>query len=145
MVAEHLTEPDAAAAAIARLTAPGGRVVVLTVNLRTPVAAAAWAIPFRFHHGVKRQLWKTEEQDTFPVAYKMNTRAALAAVFRRHGLREAAFAYLDDCRTFARFRLANHAELTARWALRKVGLRYPENCLLGVYEKPDGPTGNALS
>jgi SAM-dependent methyltransferase len=135
MVAEHLSRPDDAVAAITRLTATGGRVVVLTVNLYTPVAAAAWAVPFRFHHRIKRVLWGTEEKDTFPVAYKMNSRSALDALFRRHGFREAAFAYLDDCRTFARFRLANHAELSLRWAMHKAGLRYPENCLLGVYEK----------
>ena len=114
---------------------PGGRVVVYTVNKLTPVAAAAWAVPFRFHHAVKSLIWRTEEKDTFPVAYRMNTRGDLRRVFGRHGFREAAFAFLDDCRTFARFRVLNHAELLARSALRAVGLRYPENCLLGVYER----------
>jgi SAM-dependent methyltransferase len=135
MVAEHITKPDAAVAAIARLTKPGGRVVVYTVNRLTPVAAAAWAVPFRFHHAVKTAVWRTEEKDTFPVAYRMNTRGDLRSLFTAHGFREAAFAYLDDCRTLARFRVLNHAELLARSALRAVGLRYPENCLLGVYER----------
>ena len=135
MVAEHIERPEVAVAALARLTAPGGRVVVYTVNKLTPVAAAAWAVPFRFHHAIKWRVWKTEEQDTFPVAYRMNARRDLRRLFRAVGLRECLFAYLDDCRTFARFRVANHVELSARWGLRCLRLPYPENCLLGVYER----------
>lgn len=135
MVAEHIMNPDAATAALARLTRPGGRMVVYTVNKLTPLAAAAWAVPFRFHHAVKRVLWRTDEKDTFPVAYRMNTRAALRRLFTAHGFRETAFAHLDDCRTLARFRVLNHAELLARSALRAAGLLYPENCLLGVYDR----------
>jgi SAM-dependent methyltransferase len=135
MVAEHVTDPDAAVASLARLTRPGGRVVVYTVNRWSPVSLAAKAIPFGLHHAFKRALWKTEERDTFPVAYRMNTRGALRRAFGAHGFREAGFAYLDDCRTFGRFRVPHYLELSAWRALRALGLRYPENCLLGVYQR----------
>src|SRR5947208_2800014 len=78
---------------------PGGKVVAYTVNRWSPVSLAAKAIPFGLHHAFKRALWRTEERDTFPVAYRMNTRGALRRAFGAHGFREAGFAYLDDCRT----------------------------------------------
>ncbi len=138
MVAEHVADPGRAVAALARLTAPGGRVVVYTVNRRSPVAVVAALVPFRFHHAVKHAVWRTEEKDTFPVVYKMNTRRDLRAWFAAGGFREASFARLDDCRTFARFRPLHLGELAARGLLKAVGgLSYPESCLLGVYERTD--------
>jgi SAM-dependent methyltransferase len=135
MVAEHITDPAAAVKALARLTRPGGLAVVYTINRWSPVSLAAYLVQFRFHHAIKHRLWKTEEKDTFPVAYRMNTRAALARLFGEGGFRESHFAYLDDCRTFSQFPLLHRGELWAWRGLRAVGLRYPENCLLGVYVK----------
>jgi SAM-dependent methyltransferase len=136
MVAEHITCPNAAVAALARLTKPGSKVVVFTVNRWSPVALAAWAVPFRFHYPLKRVLWGVpSEQGTFPVAYQMNTRSCLQRVFAAHGFRERSFAYLDDCRTFYRVSLLHFLELMVWLALRAVGVTYPENCLLGVYER----------
>lgn len=135
MVAEHITRPDEALQSLARLTAPGGKVVVYTVNQWSPTALAAWAVPFQFHHRIKYMLWGAEERDTFPVAYRFNTRKTLAKRFEAAGFREHFFAYLDDCRTFALFRLLHWGELSL-WRLCKgLGLAYPENCLLGVYER----------
>lgn len=48
---------------------------------------------------------------------------------------EEAFLRLDDCRTFARFRVIAKAELTVMRICRGLGLPYPEHCLLGVYRK----------
>lgn len=135
MVAEHIAQPEQAVRALARLTAPGGRVVIYTINLYSPLSWASWLIPFRFHHWIKRFLWGTEEKDTFPVVYKMNTRRRLRRLFEAAGFREHRFDYLSDCRTFARFRSLFHLELFAWRSLRALGLVYPENCLLGVYER----------
>ncbi len=135
MVAEHITKPDAAMAAIARLLRPGGKLVVYTINKWSPVSVAAWVVPFGLHHPIKKLFWKTEEKDTFPVAYRMNTRRALATLAAAHGLREVSFRKLDDLATFARFRLLNYCELSAWKAMNTLGVTYPENCLLGVYER----------
>lgn len=135
MVAEHIAEPRPAILSLARLVKPGGKVVVYTVNRWAPVTIASWIVPFRLHHPIKRLLWKTDEIDTFPVAYRMNTRGVLAALFEQGGFRESAFAYLDDCRAFHRSPVLNHVELALWKALNTLGLRYPENCLLGVYER----------
>jgi SAM-dependent methyltransferase len=136
MVAEHIADPALAVASLARLTAPGGRVVVYTVDRWSPVAIAATLVPFRYHHAAKHVLWRTEEKDTFPVVYKMNTRKDLQKWFGNRQFRESSFVRLDDCRTFARFRPLHLGELAARGLLRAVrGLSYPESCLLGVYER----------
>jgi 2-polyprenyl-3-methyl-5-hydroxy-6-metoxy-1,4-benzoquinol methylase len=138
MVAEHITDPPAAVAALARLVRPGGKVVLFTVNWWSPITLCSWAVPFHLHHTVKRVLWKTEERDTFPTAYRMNTRGRLAQLFRAGDFREVGFAYLDDCRTFGRFGLLNFLELAAWRLLHGLGLHYPETCLLGVYERLSG-------
>ena len=98
-------------------------------------AGSAWT-PFRFHHPLKRILWGGDEEDTFPVQYKMNTRRALQRLTANVGLREQAFAYLDDLSVFGSFRLLNGCETVAWRAFHSLGLTYPENCLLGVYQKP---------
>jgi SAM-dependent methyltransferase len=135
MAAEHVTEPEGTVAALSRVTKVGGVVVVYTINRWSPVSLITWLAPFRLHHPLKRLLWQTEAKDTFPVAYRMNTRRALRRLFGRHGFREAHFAYLDDCRTLARFRATLILELSLWRCLRTLGITYPENCLLGVYER----------
>jgi hypothetical protein len=100
---------------------------------------AAWLTPFWLHHPVKRVLWGTEEKDTFPVVYRMNTRARLRSLFGRAGFREQHFAYLDDCRTFHRLRLLHSMELLLWRLLHAADIQYPENCLLGVYRRGGTP------
>jgi len=135
MVAEHVTDPEGTVATLARLTKPGSRVVIYTINRWSPVPIVTWLTPFQLHHLPKRLLWGTEPKDTFPVAYRINTRRALRRVFGAGGFRESEFGYLDDCRTLARFRATLIAELSLWRCLRALGLRYPEQCLLGVYQR----------
>jgi SAM-dependent methyltransferase len=135
MVAEHITDPDRAVKKLAELTKPGGVVVVYTPNRWAPVSIVASLVPNRLHYSFKRLVWDAEERDTFPTAFKLNTRSALARHFGVHGMQEVYFAYLDDCRTFSGFRVLSVLELSIQRMLRSLGLRYPENCLLGVYRK----------
>jgi SAM-dependent methyltransferase len=135
MVAEHITHPAEAVAALARLVKPGGRVVIYTVSGWSPLALAAWLVPFGLHNPFKRVLWQTEPEDTFPVAYRMNTRGDLAGQFKAAGFREALFTALADCRVFFRFDGLRRIELAAWRACRALRIAYPENCLLAVYER----------
>jgi 2-polyprenyl-3-methyl-5-hydroxy-6-metoxy-1,4-benzoquinol methylase len=140
MVAEHIEKPDAAVASLARLVRPAGKVVVYTINQWSPVSIASWITPFSLHHPIKRLLWNTEEKDTFPVSYKMNSRKQLSALFQRHGFKECYFTYLDDCRTFHCFRVLSTFELCLWRLLAALGINYPENCLLAVYERTSANT-----
>jgi SAM-dependent methyltransferase len=133
MVAEHIAHPERALAALAAATAPGGLLVVYTVNRFSPVPLLTSAVPFALHHPVKRLLWRTEREDTFPTCFRMNTRTSLRRLAEAAGFQELEFAYLDDCRTFGRFRPLLTLELSLWRLLRALGLRYPENCLLGIY------------
>jgi 2-polyprenyl-3-methyl-5-hydroxy-6-metoxy-1,4-benzoquinol methylase len=135
MVVEHVERPAAVLETLSRVVKPGGKVAIFTVNKWSPVPLAAKIVPFGAHHAFKAFLWRTEERDTFPVVYAMNTRRQLKRLFHPAGFREYAFSYLDDCRTFARFPFLNRLELITRTLLRKFALPYPENCLLGIYER----------
>lgn len=135
MVVEHVSAPKDFVAALARLLKPGGHAVVFTVNRWSPVALMTWAIPFRLHHPIKRSLWGGEEEDTFPVEYKMNTRSQLRQLFHDAGFVERTFVKLDDLSVFGRFKTLNYLELVAWRVLKRLGMVYPENCLLGVYQR----------
>jgi hypothetical protein len=109
--------------------------VVYTVARWAPVSIASRLIPFRFHHHLKQILWNTEEKDTFLVVYRMNTRSRLARLFEGRGFREDEFHYLPDCRIFGRYHILGLLELSLWKAFQTAGIRYPESCLLGVYER----------
>jgi hypothetical protein len=135
MVAEHIENPGAAVAALSRLMKPNGVVVVYTINKWSPVSLVSWLTPHRLHHPIKHLLWKTDERDTFPVVYKLNTRNQLRRCFGQFGFRERHFTYLDDCRTFHCSRPLHFVELFLWRLLSTGGMRYPENCLLGLYQR----------
>ncbi len=135
MVAEHVAYPATFANALARCVVPGAQVVIYTVNGYSPMPLLTRLMPFRLRHPIKRVLWGSEEKDTFPTCFRMNSRRRLAEILGAEGFREVLFDYLDDCRTFGRFRPLLFTELSVQRACRVLGLRYPENCLLGVYER----------
>ena len=135
MVAEHISDPSGVVEALQRLLRPGGKVIILTVNLWSPITLVSQLTPFSLHNPVKKMFWGGEEKDTFPVQYKMNTRKGLRVLFEQRGFGELAFVYLDDLSTFGRYRRLNYVELMIWRLFRRFGIHYPETCLLGVYVK----------
>ncbi len=135
MVAEHIAEPAKVIAALNRLLVPRGRVVVYTVNRNAPISLISRFTPFGLHHPIKRLFWGGDEKDTFPVVYRMNTRRDLRRLFEQAGFEERLFLYLDDLAAFSQIKVLNWVELWAWRMVRALGLQYPENCLLGVYQK----------
>jgi SAM-dependent methyltransferase len=135
MVAEHVTDSQKLLRSIDSCTHPGSLVVIYTINRWSPVPIVTHLVPFSLHHPVKKFLWRSQEKDTFPTAYNMNTHKILTKLFSGFGFNEIFFEYLDDCRTFARFKFLLYFELSLRKLLNTVGLKYPENCLLAVYQK----------
>lgn len=137
MVAEHVTDPAKVMRKIASMLKPGGHVVIFTPHRWTPMALVATLVPFRWHNTLKALIWQTEAKDTFPTAYRLNTRADLLRYTSANGLREVAYQRVDDCRILQRFKLGLRLELALWRALRAVGLGYPEACILAVYRKED--------
>ncbi|MBK9234549.1 MAG: class I SAM-dependent methyltransferase [Rhodoferax sp.] len=95
-VFEHLTEPDKVYAEFSRILKPGGRVLFLTANMWDYGTLVARAIPNRFHAKIVKQVEGREEEDTFPTAYKTNTRKAVDALSAASGLRVLDFQYLSQ-------------------------------------------------
>ncbi len=135
MVAEHVANPDELVAQIDRVSARGAHVIVYTIYKWSPVSIITKLTPFWAHHAPKRFFWNTEERDTFPVEYKMNTKSQLNDLFFRRGFENLDFMYLDDCRTLAKFKLTLYAELYFRKFLNFFNLHYPELCILSIYRK----------
>lgn len=135
MVAEHVDNPVAVVMNLAKLTRPGGKVVVYTVNRWSPLSITARIVPHRLHHPIKRFFWKTEEQDTFPVRYRMNTRHQLSNHFCAHGFRTVFCRKVSDCSALWHFPMLYRFELAMWRLLTRFGYSYPETNLLGVFER----------
>ena len=133
MVAEHVASPRDTAAALHRLVRPGGRLLIYTVHARSPTALLGRIGPHRLHRAAMRRLFAGEDRDVFRAYYRMNTPARLRALLPGFDLLRLEM--LDDCRTTVRFPRLHAAELALWSGLRRVGLRYPERCLLAEFTR----------
>jgi len=135
MVVEHIIHPTLVVDSLRRLIRPGGKVIIYTVNRWSPSSIFSFLVPFRFHHFIKKILWKTKEYDTFPVLYLMNTRKCLTGHFELGGFKECSLIYVADCRIFGNNRFLSFLSLSLWRVLKIMGVKYPENCLIAVYER----------
>ena len=135
MVVEHVAKPERFVTSLAQLIKPGGAAVIYTVDRWAPVTLVSHFTPFWFHVAVKKLLWSTGEEDTFPTVYKMNTRSELRRLMESAGFEEISFVQPDDCRTLGRWKLTLWLELAIWRTLRRIGVGYPEQCLLGIYHR----------
>lgn len=95
-VFEHLTDPTAVYRELARVVKPGGRVVFLTANMWDYGTLVARLVPNRLHGKVVRLTEGRAEEDTFPVAYKTNTRADVDRLAAQTGFEVEGFDYLSQ-------------------------------------------------
>lgn len=102
-VFEHLTEPDAVYKEFARVLRPGGRVVFLTANMWDYGTLVARMVPNRLHGRVVKVVEGREEEDTFPTAYKTNTRGDVDRLAAASGLQVESFDYLSQYPNYLMF------------------------------------------
>lgn len=95
-VFEHLTDPGPVYHEFARVLRPGGRIVFLTANMWDYGTLVARLIDNRFHAAVVRLVEGRKEEDTFPTAYRSNTRRDVRRLADAAGLRVTAFEYLSQ-------------------------------------------------
>jgi SAM-dependent methyltransferase len=95
-VFEHLTDPASVYAEFARVLRPGGRVVFLTANMWDYGTLVARMVPNRLHGRIVKVVEGRAEEDTFPTAYKTNTRADVDKLAAAAGLNVESFDYLSQ-------------------------------------------------
>jgi len=144
-VLEHVTNPSAVFAEIARVLKPGGYYIGLTANKWDYASLAARVIPNRFHPWIVRRTEGRDEQDVFPTAYRANTRRDVARHAACHGLALAEFRYLGQYPSYFMF---SGALFLAATAYQKVIERIaPLHCLQGwiffVLRKPEAHAESA--
>lgn len=102
-VFEHLTDPASVYAEFARVLRPGGRIVFLTANMWDYGTLVARLVPNRLHGKVVKVVEGREEEDTFPTAYKTNTRSDVDALAAAAGLKVQQFEYLSQYPNYLMF------------------------------------------
>lgn len=132
MVAEHVTDPQAVLGRLSRLVKPSGLVVIYTPYKWAPMSLFANVTPFFLHNPLKQLIWRTEARDTFPTQYKLNTYVDIERYAAAAGMTQVSFRRLDDCRISNAYRYLNLVELKARSALSRIGVAYPEACIISI-------------
>jgi 2-polyprenyl-3-methyl-5-hydroxy-6-metoxy-1,4-benzoquinol methylase len=135
MVAEHIENPHVVIKKLNQILEPGGTVVIYTINKFSPIPIITYLTPFTIHYRIKKYIWGGEEEDTFPVAYKMNTAATLKQLFESRGFVEVDFQYLEDLSVTLKFRILDLINLTIWKLFRLFHIRYPEFNLLATFTK----------
>lgn len=102
-VFEHLTDPESVYREFARVLRPGGRVVFLTANMWDYGTLFARLVPNRLHGRIVKAVEGREEEDTFPTAYKTNTRGDVDRLATSAGLRVECFEYLSQYPNYLMF------------------------------------------
>lgn len=94
---EHVADPARTAAEIDRVLRPGGWVCARTPRKWGAVGIPTRLVPNRLHTAVLRRLQPTKPvQDTFPTAYRLNSRSALRRWFPPERFVHHAYEYESE-------------------------------------------------
>jgi len=102
-VFEHLTDPESVYKEFSRILRPGGAVIFLTANMWDYGTLVARLIPNRFHARIVKKVEGRSEEDTFPTAYRTNTRADVEKLAVAAGLVVESLEYLSQYPNYLMF------------------------------------------
>lgn len=100
-VVEHLARIPEDFAEIERVLKPGGRLLVVTTNRRSPFVAGMALLPYRLKNLLIRTLLRVSEEEIFPTYHRFNTVRSM-----RRGAGSLALSRLE---------LIQDANFTRRW------------------------------
>jgi SAM-dependent methyltransferase len=127
MVFEHLVKPYAAVRELARVTRPGGRILVHTVNSLHYLAWMARLTPYRFHEWIVERVEGRAGKDVYPTRYRANTVGRLRRLFEDSSCRFVAGGLLEGIPLYLPYRglfyIAIQAGMLERRLARLPGLR----------------------
>lgn len=104
---EHVEDPRWAAGELTRILRPGGWVCARTPNRWGYIGIPTRLVPNRLHHAVLRRAQPhKEERDTFPTAYRLNSRAQVRAHFPAHSFEDFTYAVDSEPSYFGSSRVA---------------------------------------
>lgn len=137
-VFEHLTDPESVYREFHRLLKPGGVVVFLTANMWDYGTLVARLIPNRFHAAIVKRVEGRAEEDTFPTAYKTNTRADVERLASQAGMQLRGIDYLGQYPNYLMFNGLLFLLGTAydKLICRFDALRWLRGWILVTLEKP---------
>lgn len=98
-VLEHLAQPQAVFAEVARVLRPGGRFIALAPNFWSYKSLAAWLTPHRLHEIAVKTLRRDtarETKDVYPTVFQANSRQALQRLAQASGLQIESLRYIDN-------------------------------------------------
>lgn len=136
-VLEHLADPHAVFAEVARVLKPGGVFLAKTPNRWHYMPLVSQATPHRFHQWYNR-LRGRDADDTFPTHYRANSRKSLKAIARRAGLAVRTIRVVEGRPEYLRFHPVPYALGAAYERLVNATpvLQDARVLLVGVFEKP---------
>lgn len=140
-VFEHLTDPEGVYREFARVLRPGGRVLFLTANMWDYGTLVARLVPNRLHSRVVKAVEGRAEEDTFPTAYRTNTKRDVHRLAAAAGLGVEAFDYLSQYPNYLMFNGVLFAIGTAFEKLisRFDALRILRGWIMVTLVKPERP------
>jgi SAM-dependent methyltransferase len=138
-VMEHIVHPPEMYKEMHRLLRPGGYFIFLTGNMLDYSAIIAKLVPNRYHPWIVEHTQGRAEEDTFPVAYKTNTRRAVRRLAAGAGFEVTSFQYLGQ---YPAYFLFNGPLFLIGTAYEKTINRFPalhflQGWILAVLRKPD--------
>ena len=137
-VMEHIVDPAAVYAEIARVLRPGGSFVFLTGNFWDYAAIVTNLVPNRFHPPIVARTQGRAEIDVFPTAYRTNTRASVDKWSRRAGFQVVSYEYLGQYPAYFMFNAflfliaTGYEKIISRFD----ALRFLRGWILVVLKKP---------